>query len=141
MAKHDEISSTEKLLDLIRNNHTSPDNNSNTLDPPQSKKLRKSISEKIIPFKRSITVGVDIGRYDLKMVKVTQYSDKQWKLMDYMKIPFESSITKESSEFSDFLKSTLTKFCGRSKRIKIWTLMSSAHAEIHHLRIPKVFSN
>jgi type IV pilus assembly protein PilM len=138
LAKHDEISSTEKLLDLIRSNHTSPDNNSNTLDPPQSKKLRKSISTKIIPFKRSITVGVDIGHYDLKMVKVTQYSDKQWKLMDYMKIPFEPPITKEGSEFPDFLKSTLTKFCGRSKRIKIWTLMSSAHAEIHHLRIPKV---
>jgi Tfp pilus assembly PilM family ATPase len=138
LAKHDEISSTEKLLDLIRNNHTSPDNNSNTLEPPQSRKLRKSISTKIIPFKRSITVGVDIGHYDLKMVKVTQYSDKQWKLMDYMKIPFKSPITKESSEFSDLLKSTLTKFCGRSKRIKIWALMSSAHAEIHHLRIPKV---
>jgi len=139
LAKRDEISSTEKLLNLIRSNNITADKTSNTLDPPQSTKLRKSISTKIIiPFKRSITVGVDIGHYDLKMVKVTQYSNKRWKLMDYMKIPFESQITKESSEFPDFLKSTLTKFCGRSKRIKIWTLMSSAHAEIHHLRIPKV---
>jgi len=138
LAKHDKISSTEKLLNLIRSNNTTADKTLNTLDPPQSTRIRKSISTKIIPFKRSITVGVDIGHHDLKMVKVTQYSDKRWKLLDYMKIPFESQITKESSEFPDFLKSTLTKFCGHSKRIKIWTLMSSAHAEIHHLRIPKV---
>ena len=138
MAKLDDISSTEKLLDLIRNNHISPDNKSNTLDPPQSTKLRKSNSTKIIPFKRPITVGIDIGYYDLKMVKVKQYSDQRWKLLDYMKVPFEPQIIKEGSEFPDFLKSTLTKFCGRSKRIKIWTLMSLADIEIHHLRIPKV---
>ena len=138
MAKHDEISSTEKLLDLIRSNHTAADKNTNTLDPSQSTRVRKSISTKIIPFKRSITVGIDIGYHDLKMVKVTQYSDQRWKLLDYMKVPFEPQITKESSEFPDFLKSTLTKFCGPSKRIKLWTLMSSAHVEVHHFRIPKV---
>jgi len=138
LAKHGETSSTEKLLDLIRTNYSTADKTSNTLDPPQPTRVRKPISTKIIPFKRSITVGVDVGHDDLKMVKVTQYSDKRWKLMDYMKIPFESQITKESSEFPDFLKSSLTKFCGRSKRIKIWTLMSSTYAGVHHLRIPKV---
>ncbi|GAF91274.1 unnamed protein product, partial [marine sediment metagenome] len=50
MAKHDEISSTEKLLDLIRNNQTVVDKTSSTLDPPQSTRVRKSISVKIIPF-------------------------------------------------------------------------------------------
>jgi len=138
LAKHDEISSTEKLLDLIRSNHTAADKTSSTLDPSQSTRVRKSISTKIIPFKRPITVGIDIGYYDLKMVKVTQYSDQRWKLLDYMKVPFEPQITKESSEFPDFLKSTLTKLCGPSKRIKLWTLMSSAHVEVHHFRIPKV---
>lgn len=138
MAKHDEISSTEKLLDLIRSNHTAADKTSSTLDPSQSTRVRKSISTKIIPFKRPITVGIDIGYYDLKMVKVTQYSDQRWKLLDYMKVPFEPQITKESSDFPDFLKSTLTKLCGPSKRIKLWTLMSSAHVEVHHFRIPKV---
>ncbi len=138
MAKHDEISSTEKLLDLIRSNHTAADKTTNTLDPSQSTSVRKSISEKIIPFKKSITVGIDIGCYDLKMVKVTQYFDQRWKLLDYTKAPFEPQITKESSGFPDFLKSTLTKFCGPSKRIKLWTLISSANVEVHHLRIPKV---
>ena len=138
MAKHGETSSTEKLLDLIRSNNTETENKSNTPDFSQSTRVRKSISTKIIPFKKSITVGIDIGHYDLKMVKVTQYSDKRWKLIDFMKIPYEPQITKESLEFPDFLKSSLTKFCGHSKRIKIWTLMSSAHTEIHHLRIPKV---
>lgn len=138
MARHDKISSTEKLLNLIRSEATTPDNTPEVSGTHSSTKLRKSRSAKIIPFQKGITVGVDIGYQDLRLAKVTQTSFQQWKLLDYTKVPFEPRIPKESPEFSDFLKSALTNFCGPSKKIKLWSFISSAQVKVYHFLIPKV---
>ena len=138
MARNDDISSTEKLLDVIRGDKTTADKTPGVSDNTLSTKEAKSISKKIKPFQKSITVGVDIGYHDLRLAKVKQVSHKEWKLLGFMKAPLEPQIPKESPEFPDFLKSTLTKFCGSSKKIKLWTLMPAAQVEIYHFRIPKV---
>lgn len=138
MARYDKISSTEKLLNLIRSKPTTPGNTQEISDTHSSTKIRKSGSAKILPYQKAITVGVDIGDRDLRLAKVTQISAQQWKLLDYTKVPFEPQIPKESPEFPHLLKSALTNFCGPSKKIKLWSFISSAQVRVYHFLIPKV---
>lgn len=135
MANNDRISSTEKLLNLIRSDTSTSDKTPGT---PSPTKVPTSGSSKIVPFQKGITVGVDIGDQDLKLAKVNQISAQQWKLQNYTRIPFESHISIESQEFADFLKSALADFYGPSKKIQLWTSVSSAHVGVHRILIPRV---
>lgn len=138
MAKRDEISSTEKLLDLIRNNSRSElDKAQIHSDPSLISRLKLSLKN-AVNFKRSISVGVDIGHDDMKLVKMRNLSLQKHELIDYAKIPFGPDMTPDKPEFSKFLKQNLSRFCGSSKKLQIWGNISSARVEIRYLRIPKV---
>jgi type IV pilus assembly protein PilM len=139
LAKQDEISSTEKLLDLIRSGDNTgvelPDN----VSPLQSPKIRKLRLAKTWSLKKkSITVGVNFGYKNLKLVKVRQTSDKQWVLLGYTSVPFDPEMPKHGHEFATFLNDALTEFCGSSRKPEIWFLLSSDKIEIRHIRIPRV---
>lgn len=138
MAKYNEISSTERLLDLIRDKNitkSAPPDNSPSPSPIKSLKcsLKNTFS-----FGKAINVGVDIGYNDLKLVKISHSSDKKHKLVDYQRVPFESEIFKENPQFPRFLKSALTNFCGVSKKIEIWSAVSPLRADARYIKIPKV---
>ena len=140
MAKHDEISSTEKLLDVIRGKgEKTPDDPSEVQpSPAPSKSIPASLIKKL-PFKRKVTVGVDIGLNDLKLVAIGRTGDKP-ELLDYTCRPYEPDIKKNSPQFPRFLRSALTDFCGSSKNVEIWSFISSAQVETRYIRIPKVAS-
>jgi type IV pilus assembly protein PilM len=138
LARHDEISSTEKLLDLIRGKDDSA-SDSTYIAPSRS--TTSSLKDSIIqafPLKKRIVVGVDIGGEELKMVKVSQAMDKKQEMLDYMSLPFESGMSKDSPQFSSFLKSALNDFCGDLKNVEIWSAISSANVTTRYLRIPHV---
>jgi type IV pilus assembly protein PilM len=139
LAKQDEISSTEKLLDLIRSENPTGVEPADSISPPQWPKNRNLFSAKIRPLKKKrMTVGVDVGYNHLKLVKIRQSSDTQWTLQDYTSVPFDSEMPKHGHEFATFLNHALTEFCGDSKEREIWCLLSSDKIEIRHIRIPKV---
>ncbi|MBW2570219.1 MAG: pilus assembly protein PilM [Deltaproteobacteria bacterium] len=48
-----------------------------------------------------------------------------------------ADLSEETPEFDDFLKSSLTKFCGPLKEFKIWSIMSAVRADIRYFLIPK----
>jgi type IV pilus assembly protein PilM len=137
LAKQDEISSTERLLDLIRteSEEAFSDSGFSSKRPAGRTKffLRSPIS-----FKKNTTVGVDIGYDDLKLVKIKRVSENTYELLEYAKVPFDPEIPRESSNFHMFLRPTLTEFCGSSKSIDIWCTISSARVETRQFRIPKV---
>ncbi|MBW2570220.1 MAG: hypothetical protein JRE47_12880 [Deltaproteobacteria bacterium] len=86
LSQNNEISSTEKLLDAIRGNNplpVPPDKTSaaSTLSPIT--RTFKSYLSKVIPSKEPITVGVDIGYADLRLVKIKQLPDQKWQLLDF----------------------------------------------------------
>ncbi len=141
MARPDEISSTERLLDLIR------DKRDTEFDPPDYSPPHSPIKgptyslTKTFSFGKAITVGVDIDYNDLKLVKISKSSDKKHKLLDYKRVPFESKIFKENPQFPHFLKSALTSFCGFSKKIEIWTAIPSSRVNTRYIKIPKVPKN
>jgi len=138
LAKHDEISSTERLLDLIREKgETDPDSPDISPSLLPAREYSSSI-KKVLSFKKSITVGVDIGYNDLKLVEINRISDKKQELMNILRVPFESDITRDSPQFPFFLKSALHHFCEASTKVEIWSAISSANVDTRYLRIPKV---
>ena len=138
MSRRDDISSTERLLDVIRGDKPAVSEPAEDLSKPVSPKRRSPVLRKIWPAGKGITVGVDFAYTNLKLVKIKQTSENQWKLLGCTDVPFDPEIPKESPEFSRFLKGTLSKFAGASGKFDIWCLMSSAQMEIRHIRIPKV---
>ena len=138
MARHDEISSTEKLLDLIRGkSNTASDSTSIAPRKSTTSSLKNSLIQ-AFPLKKKIVVGVDIGSAELKMVMIGQALDKKREMLEYSSLPFESDMSKDSPQFSSFLQSALNDFCGDLKNIEIWSAISSANVTTRYLRIPLV---
>ena len=137
MAKQDEISSTERLLELIRTDGEIELEDAAELSQKPSRSL-KSVVRRSISFKKNITVGVDIGYDDLKLVKVQRVSEKSYEMLEYARSPFNPEIPRESPDFHQFLKPTLAEFCGPDRNASIWCTISSARVETRHFRIPKV---
>ncbi|MDY6792909.1 MAG: hypothetical protein SWH54_16715 [Thermodesulfobacteriota bacterium] len=134
----DEISSTERLLDLIRSS-TKTGNEFPPNKPSRSFSQRlSSYFNNLFSFKKSITVGVDIGYNELKLVKTRRSSSQQQQLLDYVKVPYLPNVSVGHAEFSPYLKSVLTRFCGSAKSAEIWANISSARVEMRYLKIPKV---
>ncbi|MBW2630465.1 MAG: pilus assembly protein PilM [Deltaproteobacteria bacterium] len=136
MSSSKEISSTEKLLDLIRNDDQPGETPDASVTFP-SKKTRKENMQGLFTGK-SVSVGVNIGHDELKLVKVNQPSSGQWELLDYKKVPIKAGMSRSSSEFAGFLKSELTQFCGSGKIFNLWSLIQSDKVEVQNIRIPKV---
>ena len=137
MAKQDEITSTERLLELIRTDREIELEDSGQRSQKRSGGL-KSLVRRSIAFKKNVTVGVDLGYNDLKMVKVRRISDQSYEMLEYARIPFDPEISRENPDFHQFLRPTLTEFCGPDRGADIWCTISSARVETRHFRIPKV---
>jgi len=136
--KHDEISSTEKLLDLIRGKR-----NAKAKPPRQTRSKGPSASffslRKIFSFQKAIIIGADIGSDELKLLKVRQISDQKPEVLDYRIIPLESHIFSDKRQLSNMLHTEMKRFCGASKKnVRIWSVISTSGFQPRYLRIPKV---
>jgi type IV pilus assembly protein PilM len=138
LAKQDEISSTEKLLELIRSNDSDALGDFEADAKPSGLGRLGSVFSNSISFRKSITVGVDLGHDDMKMIKIHRISDNKFEMLDYTRVPFDPEITRESDEFHQFLGPVLSDFCDRGKNVDLWCTISSARVETRPLRIPKV---
>jgi len=138
LARQDEISSTERLLDLIRGKDVK-DPDSSVIHPSYSAAAETKFSFlKAFTLKRKIIVGVDIGRKNLRLVKVSQSADKNLELLDCLRVPFDPKVPQKSPRFHHFLRSALERFCDPSETLEIWSTISTANVETRYLRIPKV---
>lgn len=137
MARQEEISSTERLLELIRT-----DNELDLEDageaPRKSGRGFKSFFRGSFSIRKNVTIGVDIGYDDLKLVKLKRSSDRHYELLEYARIPFDPQIPRESPDFHRFLRPTLQEFCGADRNAAMWCTISSARVETRQFRIPKV---
>ena len=137
MTSNKEVSSTEKLLDVIRNKKTSSKFVKAPGSPPSGEKSRLPFPELLQP-RKTVSIGIDIAPHMLKLIKVARSSDNMWKLLDHSVLPLEADISRDAPEFAIFLKSELHKFCGPAGKFKLWANMSSARVEVASIRIPKV---
>lgn len=139
MAKKDELSSTERLLELIRDEApaAAPAADSGTPQPIGSR-IRNLLSNSVSISKKSISVGVDLGREDVKLVMLNRVSERKTEVLDYARLTLNPEIPKDHPEFHQFIRSSLLKFCGPHRNIELWATISSARVENRHIKIPKV---
>ena len=139
MSRIKDITSTEKLLDIIRNkkNGASPEPLSASASDKKKGRFRFR-SPQFVPLQKSLNVGVDVGHEFLRMVKAERTSDNKWELLDCKSVPLTHIGSRDSQEFINFLRSELTLFCGTDKNVNLWVNMSAAHVNVRHITIPKV---
>jgi len=138
LAKRDEVTSTERLLDLIR---TDSESDYNAAAAGSNKSLGhrlKNIFNNPVSLRKVVSIGIDLGHEDIKMVKISRVSSQKYEMLEYERIPFEENIDRKSPHFPQFLRTVLTDFCGSSKKIDLWCTISSARVETRQIRIPEV---
>ncbi|MDP3283067.1 MAG: pilus assembly protein PilM [Desulfobacterales bacterium] len=142
MSRLNETTSTEKLLNFIRNKKI--DTASTSLDiskiDSQAKKPSNA-SLKIVSEKKPVNIDIDIGHDYLSLVKTTRLADKSWVFLGCKSTALTHSDSKKSPEFINFVKSELENFIGADKDVNLWANMSAAHVNVRHLKIPKVPKN
>ncbi len=131
----DEISSTEKLLDLIRDKSSSIStvNKTGPGEPAQKPGLFRVLS-----FQKAIGIGVEIGSSEIKIAKINRISDKSFELLDYDTIAVEQIETTDTPLLAKALAALLSRFCTGQKRTDIWCCVASAKVETRCIRIPKL---
>jgi type IV pilus assembly protein PilM len=138
LAKQGDISSTEKLLELIRTDSDIEQDSQGEQASRSGITRLRSLFSNPISIRKAVTVGVDLGHDDLKLVKIQRITENKYEMLDYARVPFDPDMSRDSAEFHQFLQPVLADFCGRSKNIDLWCTMSSARVETRPLRIPKV---
>jgi len=139
VAQLSEITSTEKLLKLIRSKREEIPDLSDAPEPPPRRKGHYRLPlPKLISLEKTCTVGIDIGHDYLRMVRATETSGGHWRIDDRKRLTIPLKTPKGSPEFGAFLKAALAAICGPARRPNLWVIMSAAHVEVRHIRIPKV---
>jgi Tfp pilus assembly PilM family ATPase len=139
---NNEINSTEKLLDVIRGKNIDPPPaiEKNIEPSPKRQKASNNILNRPRTFsiKKIYTIGVDIGYGVIRLYKAARSADSKSSLIDYKVVDYDSKIVKGSIEFNTILKSALVSFSGNPSECNIWTIMSTAEVNVHHIKIPRV---
>ncbi len=134
MATRDDISSTEKLLDLIRA-ETGP--GPEPLPPSARKKSKPKHRLSLLSRKR-VCVGLEFGSRELRLVKLGSVADRKWTLLGVARVPCEADPAADISGFAPFLRETLSEFLDRSPANGIWAILPTSLAEIRRIQIPKI---
>jgi len=142
LARIRDITSTEKLLNVIRSRKEEPPSPA-AVPEPQSRK--RDLSHFTIPhlpmlisLKKKATVGIDIGHDYLRMVRAVRNYDGSWRILDQRKLALPPKTTRETPEFSAFLKASLASFCGSPKQTNLWATISTSKVDVRHIRVPRV---
>ena len=142
MVRTKDINSTERLLNVIRGVQQSSPEKIVTEEDHVSKQKNSGKFPlnfpSILSGRYHVKVGVDIGRDDANLVKMAKDSDGRLLLIDQRILKFPNHISKESPEFIDLLKETLTTFIGSPDNCEIWAVMSATTVNVQYLKIPIV---
>ena len=142
MARIRDITSTEKLLDVIRSRKEDPPSPAGSPEPEGRKgglfKFAIPHLPKLVSFKKKATVGIDIGHDYLRLVRTIRNYDGSWRILDQRKLALPPKTPGDAPEFSAFLKASLASFCGSPKKTNLWATVSTAKVDVRHIRVPKV---
>lgn len=134
--KENEIRSTEKLLELIRN-----EKKTDADAAPPGDVILPSTPKKtsLIPsaFQKRTVVGVDIGHTHIRLAKIIR-TEKSAELIDYLDVPFNTSISINDEHFLKSLKASIDQFCDGLSNYDLWGAIPSANVETRCIRIPKL---
>jgi len=134
----EEISSTEKLLNVIRGQESADQEvDQQKIHAPGPVPAKRSKEKKSRGSGKSVNVGISIGSEGVAMVKATQLSERRWKILGHRIVSLPVGIGVADAPFADFLNSVLSDFVGFAKP-EIWASISSLSVDIRRILIPKV---
>ncbi|MFP4517013.1 MAG: hypothetical protein ACLFNV_09480 [Desulfovibrionales bacterium] len=129
MNKNDPVSSSEKLLQLIKNG---PASSSKT--PPEAPSGWKPRTQGF-SFRKGVVVGVDFDHSALRLVK--RDNAEKGRVVDCCSLSYPNAAPLGSPEFSAFLGKCLKEFCGQSNQVSLWALLPTSKLDIWHITIPR----
>jgi Tfp pilus assembly PilM family ATPase len=97
-----------------------------------------SFAASLMSASKKVTLGVDIGKNDVKLVKLARVSRNRFRLLDRRLIPLDKSITPNSPRFHEFLGSCLSSVGGEDSKCDLWAQISTANLDVRCIKIPKV---
>ena len=143
MAKLDEVTSTERLLDLIRRKRgaapSAVEEKPAAVGQAPAGSRGRPAERRIFPpgrlyrLRKPVTLGVDLGPRYLRMVKVVRLGEKKHRLMGLRILPLPKDFSRGSEAFALFLKEAVDSFCGPQEKAEIWTVVPPARVDIRHI--------
>ena len=136
MVKPDDISSTEKLLNVIRdvplaNVPATP------AVPVHRRRTPLSLVRKLF-VKSTPSIGAEIAGDALRLVKVEYGLDKKPAIFDFRCVPLTAEITEDREQMIGLLHSELSGLCPSPQPKSVWTSLPLEETDIRRLLIPKV---
>ncbi len=138
MVNRADISSTERLLDVIRDTHQSPDI-SGFSHPSPSPRLAKKILTKL-SLKKLAHVGAVIEDNTLYLAKAA-VSKKTGRILEVKSVSIKPEIAKDRDRLVQLLYAELEGFCQTTSPASLWVGLPADQVDIRCLRIPKVAKN
>ncbi|MCP3941898.1 MAG: hypothetical protein GY710_10495 [Desulfobacteraceae bacterium] len=126
------LRSTQALFDILRGKILS------FVDKPF---ISKNPLHRLIPIKTDLchclTLGVFIGEKSLALVLTDEKkhgADKE--LIKWSHIRFPEDLDIKDKDFPLFLKSSITKFLGKNKKVAVWTAIESKYLKLRNIVLP-----
>ena len=140
MGKKDQLTSTERLLRVIREGaggDPSPAAQGSVVDRSGQEQKPTSTGKSRVKFSlgRKSTLGVDIGDDAIRLLALEGDGDHP-RISNIWKLPLR--ISRDSPDFPGQLKKLLEDSIGPAKGMHLWSCLPSSQVEIIHLRIPRV---
>ncbi|MFW5731537.1 MAG: hypothetical protein ACOCV7_07785 [Desulfonatronovibrionaceae bacterium] len=138
MATDKDISSTEKLLNVIRNSPDAdqpdkvPEETVSAQDRPVSSGRRK----KIISLGAREVVGIEIHESRVSLVKMSQ-AGRTWKAVQAFSAYMKTGMDLDHPDFPDFLGKQLRRMEG-IKKARLWATVPGFKGDIWHVMVPRV---
>lgn len=133
MASEREITSTEKLLDVIRGGGEKSEE-----PKADSGSARGSLFAGRFVRKRGVVIGVDIDYSHVRFVRVSHESHNRWELLDYAGMAIPADISRGTRQFTSFLSGALESFCGPPGKAELWAMMPETSIEVRNITVPSV---
>lgn len=137
MSKED-ISSTEKLLELIREKGNDQGRTDAAVHSPSPVVPQKSFLLPPLSFKKKTTIGIEIGYTNIYMSKVDKLSEKSYALVNFFSIPIPDIDSYDSPKLPKLIRDNILNITGGNEKVDIWCTSPSKKVETRCIRIPKV---
>lgn len=140
MGKKEELTATDKLLQVIKGKDLEAAQTPKSLNapvstkPPASPKISRLLFSK---EKKSISVGIDVSGRSLRLVKAKKNTAREWQILDVASFEYPNGTVKDSAPYKHFIEEKIKSFCN-IQECSLWSLISASNVEIRHIRIPKV---
>lgn len=137
LAKPDEISSTEKLLDHIRRDGSGSANGAVPVSSVSSRKAGSSFFP-VFRLRKPVTIGVHIGESGLRLVKIRREGGGSVVISGFSTVSYKAPVFPDHEEFAKFLGSSIKDFCQTAEHCRIWSTLAPEGTAVRCLKLPNV---